>query len=44
MAALIIHLCIGYGKWLASRSTLLPEKALLKYSECEAGILGEPGS
>jgi hypothetical protein len=44
MAALIIHLYIGYGKWWASRSTLLPEKALPTFCECEAGILGKPGS
>jgi len=44
MAALTSHLCFGYGKWLASRSTLLPEKALPTFSECEAGILVELGS
>jgi len=43
MAPLIIHLCIRYGKWLASRSTLLPGKALPTLSGCEAGILGEHG-
>jgi hypothetical protein len=44
MAPLIIHLCIRYGKWLASRSTLLPGKALPTLSGCEAEILCEPGS
>jgi len=44
MAPLIIHVCIRYGKWLASRYNLLPKKALPTLSGCEAGILGKPGS
>jgi hypothetical protein len=43
MAPLIIHLCFRYGKWLASRTTLLRRKALQTLNGCEVGILREPG-
>jgi hypothetical protein len=39
MAPPIIHLCIRYGKWLASRSTLLQGKSPPMLSGREAGIL-----
>jgi hypothetical protein len=44
MAPLFIHVCIRYGKCLASRSNLLPTKELPTLSGCEAVILAEPGS